>query len=120
MKFIRPFLIALALTCSALPVLQGCESLGLQQAESFDQRYSYAQGQVTALRTIAAEALSRSQISSEDAKYVLGVTDNARNLLDASRLAAGAGDLSSAEGRLSTVTVVLAELQTYLRSKGAK
>lgn len=119
--FVRPMLLAFmfAVAVPAVAVLPGCQSLGLQQAESFDQRYSYAQGQVTALRTVAAGALSRKQISSEDAQYILKVTDNSRTLLDASRLAMGAGDLTSAEGRLSTVTAILAELQNYLRSRGA-
>jgi hypothetical protein len=48
---------------------------------------------------------------------VLKITDEVRTALDAARLAAGAGDVSTAEGRLQLATSILVNLQAYLRTR---
>ena len=52
-----------------------------------------------------------------DVEVVAIVTDEVRAALDAARLAAGAGDVATAEGRLQLATAILINLQTYLRSR---
>jgi hypothetical protein len=98
-------------------LLAGCAQLGLAPATTFDERLAYAVSQNAAVRTAAANSLDAGEIQLQDAKFVLKTTDEARTLLDAAKLASGAGDVSTAEGRLGVAVSVLTNLQAYLRSK---
>lgn len=104
----------------ALLMLCACSSLGLQPAESFDQRLAYAYGTNTAVRTAAANAATVGTITKADAQFVLKQTDEARTLLDAARVAVNLGDPSTAEGRLQLAVGILTQLQTYLNARAAK
>lgn len=115
--FARPLMLALLLAF-AIPAtlsLHGCATFGLAPASSFDQRLAYSYGTHTAVLTATTQSLEAGEISSEDATRVLKVADQARDALDAARLAAGAGDVTTAEGRLQLAVALLSELQTYLR-----
>lgn len=98
-------------------LVAACASVGLQSATTFDERLAYAVSQNAAVRQAAANSLDAGEIKVEDAKFVLKTTDEARTLLDAAKVASGAGDVSTAEGRLSLAVSVLSQLQTYLRAK---
>lgn len=98
-------------------LLTACASLGLAPASSFEERLAYAVSQNAAVRNTAAVSLERNEIHLEDAQRVLKITDEVRTALDAARLASGAGDVSTAEGRLQLATAILTELQNYLRSR---
>lgn len=100
-----------------LLILTACASLGLAPASSFDERLAYAVSQNAAVRETAALSVERKELSVDDAKRVLKITDEVRTALDAARLAAGAGDVSTAEGRLQLATSILVNLQAYLRSR---
>lgn len=100
-----------------LLVIAACASLGLAPASSFEERLAYAVSQNAAVRNTAAVSLEHGEIALEDAQRVLKITDEVRTALDAARLAAGAGDTSTAEGRLQLATAILIELQNYLRSR---
>lgn len=100
-----------------LLILTACASLGLAPASSFEERLAYAVSQNAAVRETAAVSVERNEIAVEDAKRVLKITDEVRTALDAARLAAGAGDVSTAEGRLQLATSILVNLQAYLRSR---
>lgn len=103
-----------------LLLLAACGSLGLVTPQSLDERLSYAYGQHTgALQTITG-ATDLGELHSTEAKTVLAITDNARLLLDSAKLAAGTGDVSTAEGRLVLATSVLREVNAYLRQRGVK
>jgi hypothetical protein len=118
--FVRPLMLALmiAIAAPAVVAVSGCQAIGLQQPQSFGERYAYALGQTTALRQAATDGLKAGALKAEDAEYVLTVTDRSRALLDAARGAFVAGDVQTAEGRLSLTVQVLTQLQAYLRSKG--
>jgi hypothetical protein len=106
------------LACSALLVLlTACAPLGLAPASTFEERLAYAVSQNAAVRSAASVSLERNEIGLEDAQRVLKITDEVRTALDAARLASGAGDVSTAEGRLQLATAILVELQNYLRSR---
>lgn len=98
-------------------LLVACGSLGLAPASSFEERLAYAVSQNAAVREAAALSVERKELSIDDAKRVLKITDEVRTALDAARLAAGAGDVSTAEGRLQLATSILVNLQAYLRSR---
>lgn len=98
-------------------LLTACASLGLAPASTFEERLAYAVSQNAAVRNAAAASLERNEIALEDAQRVLKITDEVRTALDAARLASGAGDPSTAEGRLQLATAILIELQNYLRSR---
>lgn len=100
-----------------LLILTACASLGLAPASSFEGRLAYAVSQNAAVRNTAAVSLEHQEISLEDAQRVLKITDEVRTVLDAARLAAGAGDVSTAEGRLQLATSILVDLQAYLRNR---
>lgn len=106
--------------CSALLLallLTGCATFGLAPASSFSDRLAYGYGTHTAVLTAATDSLEAGEIGTQDAQRVLTVADEARTALDAARVAAGAGDATTAEGRLQLATALLAELQTYLRAQ---
>lgn len=114
---------SLGFTISAyfcLLMLGACASLGLEPAQSFDERLAYAVSQNAAARQAAANSRDAGEIEVTDAQFVLKVTDEARTLLDAARVAADVGDISSAEGRLSLATSILVNLQAYLRERSKK
>jgi hypothetical protein len=96
-----------------LLVLSACAALA--PAKSFDDRLAYAYGAHTAVLAAAANSLSVHELSSTDAEQVLKLADDSRRVLDAARLAAGAGDVKTAEGQLALATNILTQLQTYLR-----
>ncbi len=98
-------------------LLTACASLGLAPAASFEERLAYAVSQNAAVRNAAAASLERQEIALDDAQRVLKITDEVRTALDAARVASGAGDVSTAEGRLQLATAILIELQTFLRSR---
>lgn len=100
-----------------LLILTACSSIGLAPASSFEERIAYAVSQNAAVREAAAVSVERNEITVDDAKRVLKITDEVRTALDAARLAAGAGDVSTAEGRLQLATSILVNLQAYLRSR---
>lgn len=120
--FIRAAMLGLllALSVGAASVLSGCESIGMVKAETFEQRWAYAQTQVTGLRETSTRALDGKLISSTDMEYVIGVADRTADLLRIAREAAGAGDLSTAEGRLALARGVLTELEAFLASKNTR
>lgn len=101
-------------------VLAGCASLGLVQPQSFEERLGAAYTTNTAIREAAANSLASAALSSEEGEYALAQTREARKLLDATRLVARGGDITSAEGRLELVTKGLTLLRTYLEGKGVK
>lgn len=100
-----------------LLILTACAHLGLAPASSFEERLAYAVSQNAAVRETAAVSLERNELALEDARRVLKITDEVRTALDAARLAAGAGDVSTAEGRLQLATSILTNLQIFLRSR---
>lgn len=99
-----------------LLILTACASLGLAPASSFSDRLAYGYGTHTAVLATATQSLELGEISSEDASRVLKVADEARTALDAAKLASGAGDVTTAEGRLQLATALLTNLQAYLRA----
>jgi hypothetical protein len=109
--------IKLSIVPLLLLILTACASLGLEPAQEFDERLAYAVAQNAAVRQAAANSLNAGEIEVTDAQFVLKTTDEARTLLDAARVAAEAGDIATAEGRLSVVAAVTVNLQTYLRSR---
>lgn len=101
----------------AVLLISACAQLGLAPASTFEERLAYAVSQNAAVRQTAAVSLENGEIALDDAQRVLKLTDQVREGLDAARFAAGAGDVSTAEGRLQLATSILVELQSYLRSK---
>lgn len=100
--------------------LAGCASLGFQQATTFEQKLAYAYGVNTAIREASTSALNAGTIKSSDMEAIIPLNKQVRGLLDASKAASSVGDIKTAEARLVLATNILAQLQTYLRSKGVK
>lgn len=100
-----------------LLLLTACAQLGLAPASTFEERLAYAVSQNAAVRNAAAVSLERNEIALEDAQRVLKITDEVRTALDAAKFASGAGDVSTAEGRLQLATAILIELQNFLRNR---
>lgn len=94
--------------------VSSCAYLGLEPAQSFDERLAYAVTQNAAVRNAAATSLEAGAITLDEARQVLKITDEARSVLDAARLASGVGDLQTAEAKLVLASRILTELRTYL------
>lgn len=100
-----------------MALLSGCTALGLAPAMTFEDRLAYANGTATGLLRGTTAALNANQIKRDDAKFMASVSDEAAELLDAAELAAGEGDLKTAEGRLILAQSVLDKLDAYLKQK---
>lgn len=99
--------------------MPACAQLGVAPATTFNENLAYAYGTVTTIRTTATTALNAKQITADDGQHVLQITDQARTTLDSARIVAKT-DLTGAQGKLNLATGVLAEVQKFLTSKGAK
>lgn len=117
MKTIRNTILTLLAMCM---LLTACAQFGLAPPQSFDQKLAYGYSTVATVRTSAAQALTAGVITVADAERALVVTDEARAGLDAAGAASGAGDTTTAAGKLALATGLLAQLQQYLQSKGVK
>lgn len=117
--FARPLLLAFLFGTAvlALPVLQGCQFLGVTQPKTFRDEYAYSLAQVTAIRKTATDLLTTKQISAADAEYVLKTSDQARTYLDTARSVYEAGDSVKGQTGLQLVTNVLLQLQTFLNAR---
>ena len=103
--------------CALLTLLVGCASLGLEKPQTFTERLAYGYAQHTAVLQGATSSLSVGAITADDAERILKESDSARVALDAARVAAGSGDVGTAEGRLAFAITALTQLQAYLHSK---
>lgn len=97
-------------------VLVGCSSLGLGPAQSLDQKIAYAYGTHTAVLEAATSAVNSNALSVDDAKQVLILADQSKQLLDAGRVAERANDTATANSKITLAVTVLAQLQTYLNN----
>lgn len=104
-----------AITTLILLLLTACAAL--TPPKSLDQRIAFAYGVHTAVQSAAASSLDAHEITSKEAEQVLALADKSRQILDGAKLAAGVGDLKSAEGQLQLATTVLLQLQAHLRGQ---
>lgn len=103
-----------------ITAMQACSSLGIQQPQTFDERYAYALGQTTALRQAATQGLANKSIGVADAEYVLKLTDQSRQYLDTARQVVTAGDAAKGKTQLELATSILTQLQAYLTARASK
>ena len=85
-----------------LLLLSGCASLGLQTADTFNQKLAYAYGQVTAARkgalsVINAQCVDQASTACKEAvsdgKHIQTLADDARTGLDKAKDFSAAGNL---------------------------
>jgi hypothetical protein len=120
-------LLALAI---AIP-LAGCAYLGLQTADTFNQKLAYAYGQVTAARKGATSVITAScptlappvqtdacKAAVVDGKHIQAMADEARQGLDLAKTYAAAGNVQQANVQLQLESAALTALSTYLASRG--
>lgn len=100
-------------------VLTGCQSLGTEPAQTFNQKLAYAVGVHTAVLQATTSAVTAGTLSSDEAATVLKGADNAKLGLDAAKAANEAGDAAGANSKLAIALTSLTALQDYLRSKGS-
>jgi hypothetical protein len=118
--------------CVVLVILAGCAALGLQPAETFNQKLAYSYGQVTAARRGATSVVNAScptpdtftsdacKSAVADGKHVQQMADEARAGLDLAKTYAAAGNLQQANVQLQLESAALSALQAYLLAKGVK
>ncbi len=103
-----------------LTALQACAGLGLQPAKTFADNYAYAVSQTTAIRSAATTALVSQQITRADAQYVLKLTDESRQLIDAALVLKQTGEATKAATQLELATKILTQLQSYLNARASR
>lgn len=113
MKLIGPLLIALALTCSSLPVLQGCTTTTGVSTETFNDKALVAHRTVEALANTAAILYQSGKLSDQDRSNTVATLNDAETALD---IAASLNATSPALGqeKLQATLTILTALQTYL------
>jgi len=95
-------------------LITACASLGIAPAQSFDQRWAYANGTLTAVVQTASQGVEGGTLSKDDGRAVLEIAKQARSLLDAAHSATSVED---ANRNLSLAVAVLENLQTYLNDR---
>lgn len=100
---------------TVLGLASGCETLATPK--TLDQRLAAAYSTHTAVVQAAGSSLAMGDISSAQGQDVLDLARRTKTILDGARVALGAGDIETAEGRLQLAVAVLAELQAYLRTQ---
>ncbi len=94
----------------------GCQSIGLAPAQSLDDRIAYSYGTLSGFRTAAAIAVENGRLANTEGHAVLETTNQIRAILDAAKAATTAGDVATAEGRLTLAVSLLTALQTRLNA----
>jgi len=97
-------------------ILASCAALGLEQAQSLDQKIAYAQGIDTAILTASTAAVRARQITSDDHEHVIEIAEQAKALIDSAELLS-ATDTDAAARKLQMATVILTEIQSWLNSR---
>lgn len=125
-------LLILALSVT-LGMLQGCATLGVPAAKTFEERLAVGYATVTSVREAALTFLrdkaddaqneedpaKRDALlkqASDDAQNIQDQADEARRALDISRSLKGV-DFKAADARLASTLQVLSALQTYLEGR---
>ncbi len=120
----------LALAYFALILQTSCATLGLQTADTFNQKLAYAYGQVMAARKGATSVINAScpspasyateacKSAVADGKHIQSMADEARQGLDLAKNYAVAGNLQQANVQLQLESAALTALSTYLASRG--
>ncbi|SRR6266481_4547483 len=105
----------------ALPLLLlvACAQLGLQPAQTTDQKIAYAYGVHTAVLETASAEITAKQLTPREGNQILQLADQSRVLLDSAKDLANS-DATTAQGKLILATGILTQLQTYLRTKQGK
>jgi hypothetical protein len=124
--------LGMLLTLLSLLLFVGCASLGLQTADTFNQKLAYSYGQVTAARKGALAVINAKcpdeaamqtdacKSAVKDGQHVQAMADEARQGLDAAKGYAMAGNLTAASTQLQLESAALTALQTYLSAKGVQ
>lgn len=99
-----------------LLLLPGCETLGIQQPTTFNEKAAAVLGTITTVRTTATTLLNEKKISADDGQNVLQATDNARAGLDVARSIAKSNP-AAANARIDAIRSSLTALQSYLATR---
>lgn len=108
------------LKLSILPfliLLTACATLGLETAKTFNERAAYVHSNINGVVTATTNSLNAGAIKSDDASYVRDSAVRTRTFLASAETAYGAGDISTAEGRLALAEGILKQLQGYVGVK---
>lgn len=96
-------------------LVAGCAAFAAPK--SFDQKLAYAYSTHTAIVQAATSSLSAGTLSVSDAEAVQKLATQSRAVLDSAKLAAGTGDVTTAEGQLALAVNILTQLQDFLRTR---
>jgi hypothetical protein len=99
-----------------LLLLSACTALGLQPAQTFNQKLAYAYGTHTAVLQAATMDVKAGTLKSADAQQILQLSDQAKTILDSATALAASGDTTGATNKLALATAALTALQTYLNT----
>lgn len=101
-------------------VLTGCASLGMEKPTGLKEQIASAEGLHTSVLDAVDSSLNARTISSTTAQSIITQADQAQTVLEASKSAFLAGDVTGAQSKLAIALTTLTALQDYLRSQGAK
>ncbi len=98
-------------------LLTACAQIGINPAQSLDQRLAYAYGANAAVLSTTADLVKSGAITKAEGKQVLIISDNARQVLDLARASEQVTDNATAESKLSMAMGILQSIQTYLKER---
>lgn len=95
-------------------LISSCAEFGLEKPETVKQKLDYSYVTLSSVRNSAADALNSGNLSKDDARRVLIVTDQARELLDSANVLNSSGDTKTAASKLVLASGILTQIQQYL------
>jgi hypothetical protein len=99
-----------------LILLAACQSIGVPNPETFNERLAVGYSSVTAVRQTATTLIVAGKISAGDAENIQAQCDNARVGLDVARTLKDT-DLTAANARLQAALTIVTALDSYLRAR---
>jgi len=116
-RYERDFLIwmaAIAATCILVILTTSCA--GLVKPETINQKLAYSEASLTATYNTIRDLKVAGRISEQKRNELVTQADTAAAAVDAARTALGAGDTSTALGKLQVARSVLVGLEAILKN----
>lgn len=109
------FMAKRAVVCAAL--LAGCSTLGLEQAQTFDDRLAYGYSTHAGLAVTLHDLDFAGKVNATDYANAYHALDLSGTMLSEAKFAQASGDMASATAKLDAVNSILLGLATILEQR---
>lgn len=98
---------------AVLTLIAGCQTLGLDSPQSFNERMVFAAASTSAVYDSIAASTRAGSVTPDDAEDLIEIADRARDLLTSARRIHDAGQVDEASRQLALALAIVTELQQF-------